>query len=70
MSKKEKVCLTNTQMEHIIDAAREKPGACPTAKKWLDNFRPEKNDNILLQKLDQYADKKVQRFIRDFKRWF
>jgi len=68
--KKETVCLEKTQIEHIIDASRGEKGACPTAVAFVQKLRPEKTDNPILQTLDKYADKKVQKFIRNFNRWF
>ncbi|MBP2029747.1 hypothetical protein J2755_000667 [Methanohalophilus levihalophilus] len=68
--KKEKVCLTETQMEHIIDAARNEPGACPKAKDFVESFRPTKESNIVLQAVDRHLEKKAKKLIRDFQRWF
>jgi len=65
-----KVCLSEPQMEHIIDAVREDPDACPTAIDWVDKFRPKQNSNPVLKSVDRYLDKRVQKIIRNFNRWF
>ena len=71
MNRKEKsVCLTETQMEHIIDAAREEPKACPKAKAWVNRFRPKKEENVILKSIDRKLEKKVKDILRDFQRWF
>jgi len=57
-------------MEHIIDAVREDPDACPTAIDWVDKFRPKQNSNPVLKSVDRYLDKRVQKIIRNFNRWF
>jgi len=68
----ETVCLTGTQMEHIIDAARGKKGACPKAKQFVNSFRPEvkkeglETINFLEKKLDQTLD----RVLKEFSSWF
>lgn len=69
MSKK--VCLTETQMEHIIDAARDEPGACPTAKDFVEKFRPSKGgSHFLLKAVDKHLEKRVKKIFHDFQRWF
>ena len=70
MKKEESVCLSKTQMEHIIDAAREEPKACPKAKAWLNSFRPKKEENLLLKTIDKKLENKVKDILRDFQRWF
>jgi hypothetical protein len=70
MKKEKKVCLSETQMEHIIDAARDEPKACPTAKAWVDKFRPKKDDHFLVKIADKHLEKKVKKVLRDFQRWF
>jgi hypothetical protein len=72
MNKKEKsVCLSETQMEHIIDAARDEPKACPKAKAWVNKFRPaRKEGNIILENIDRKLEKKAKAILRDFQRWF
>jgi hypothetical protein len=71
MARKEKnVCLTDTQMEHIIDAARDEPKACPKAKAWVNKFRPAKEDSVVLKTLDKKIDRKVKKILNDFQRWF
>lgn len=71
MARKEKsVCLTDTQMEHIIDAARDEPKACPKAKAWVSNFRPAKEESVVLKNLDKKIDRKLKKILNDFQRWF
>lgn len=69
-TRKKTVCLTDTQMEHIIDAARDEPKACPKAKAWVDKFRPAKQENPVLRNIDRSIDRKVKKLLRDFQRWF
>ena len=72
MARKEKsVCLTDTQMEHIIDAARDEPKACPKAKAWVNKFRPPRDEpSPIVKTLDKQLEKKVKNIIRDIQRWF
>lgn len=65
-----KVCLTNVQMENIIDAARDEPKACPKAKAWVNNFRPVKDENPVLRIIDKKIDQKTKSMLRKFQRWF
>lgn len=65
-----KVCLTNVQMENIIDAARDEPKACPKAKAWVNNFRPRKDENPILQAIDKKLEKQAKDMLRKFQRWF
>lgn len=69
--KEESVCLSKIQMEHIIDAAREEPKACPKAKAWVSKFRPKKEEvHPLIKIADSKLEKKVKSILRDFQRWF
>lgn len=68
-----KVCLTKTQMENILDADREEPGACQTAKSWVNGFYPKKKESTLdkgVNFLGNYAERKVRsKARRKFKKW-
>lgn len=69
--KEESVCLTTTQMEHIIDAARDEPKSCPKAKAWVNKFRPKKDDvHPIIKIVDSKLERKVKGILRDFQRWF
>lgn len=72
MAKKEKtVCLTDAQMEHIIDAARDEPKACPKAKAWVNKFRPAREEpSPIVKTIDRKLERKVKDILRDFQRWF
>ncbi len=49
----ESVCLTKVQIEHIVDAARDEPGACPKAKEFVNDLRPRKKKQIQKQKQEE-----------------
>jgi len=67
----ETVCVTGTQMEHIIDAAREEKGSCPKAKSFVNSFRPKKTDSSpLLVAVDKKIDRQLSKWYREFQRWF
>ncbi len=66
----ESVCVTETQMEHIIDAAREEKGACPKAKAFVNAFKPKKESLESVDFLEKKITKKVDKFLSDVQRWF
>ena len=66
----EKVCLTGTQVDNIIDAARNEKGACQTALEFVNARRPKKDSNIIFQAIDRKVEKRVKKLIHDFNRLF
>ena len=66
----ENVCLSETQMEHIIDAAREEKGACPKATAFVKSFRPKEKGLESVGFLEKKISKKVDDFLGELQRWF
>ncbi len=78
MSKKkeETVCLTKVQIEHIVDAARDEPGACPKAIEFVNDLRPKKkkqkqkqeeSDSSALDFVGKLISRKVSGKVRNIK---
>ena len=66
----ESVCVTETQMRHIIDAAREEKGACPKAKAFVNSFKPKKKSIESVDFLEKKISQKVDNFLNELQRWF
>lgn len=66
----ETACLTEVQLGHIIDAARDVPGACPKAQRFVRELRPEKDEKSpaveFIQKTLARKIRKIFNSISDF----
>ena len=66
----ESVCVTETQMENIIDAAREEKGACPKAKDFVNAFKPKRAGLESVDFVEKQITKKIGNFLDELQRYF
>lgn len=66
----ETVCVTETQMENIIDAAREEKGACPKAKDFVNAFKPKRAGLEFVDFVEKQISKKIGNFLNELQRYF
>lgn len=71
MKKKETVCLDDTQMKNIIDAARadvtgQTKKVCPKALKFVRGYHPKKKIQDTAADVEKWIDRKITQKARAF----